>query len=314
MQISSYLEEIHPNPRDKLITLDEKDHVYTVNGCTDYKSVTKFVDSVFPHFDADKIIEKMMKGPRFGVGHKYWGMTPDEIKKQWSDKGLCARTMGTSIHEKIEWFMNNPHAGYALRGDYSCSAAPTSSSGSTYTQGDLVNYFWQSMEETDALVKILPNIDEHPEELEPEWKQFLAYAEDWKELVPYRTEWKVFYEEFRLCGCIDMMYLNPDGTVTIADWKRCEVLRKEGFGEFGNHELTKHLPNTNYWHYVIQLSIYKFVIEEKYGLKVTNMFLVQLHRSNGSYNKVQVEPFPQIKELLFSLASSNACETPIIIM
>ena len=282
MQISPFLEQKNQNPRDKLITLDEKDHIYTVNGCTDFKSVTTFVDSVFPHFNADEIIKKMQSGHRYCIGHKYWGMTADEIKKQWSDKGLAARTMGTNMHEKIEWFMNNKFV-------------------EDWNQGGLMDYFWRSMEQTDATVKILPNLEEHPEELEPEWQQFLAYAEDWKELVPFRTEWKIFHEELKLCGCIDMMYINPDGTYTIADWKRCEVLRKEGFGEFGNHELTRNFPNTNYWHYYVQLNVYKFIIEEKYGLKVTKMFLVQMHRSNGSYNKVAVDVFPQIKELLYDV-------------
>jgi hypothetical protein len=40
------------------------------------------------------------------------------------------------------------------------------------------------------------------------------------------------------------------------------------------------LPNTNYWHYSLQLNIYKAIIERKYNKKVRDLYLVRLHPNN----------------------------------
>ena len=49
------------HPRDLEITFDEGPHIYTINGDSSYTSVTTFNHSHFEHFDADKIIDNMMK-------------------------------------------------------------------------------------------------------------------------------------------------------------------------------------------------------------------------------------------------------------
>jgi CRISPR/Cas system-associated exonuclease Cas4 (RecB family) len=38
-----------------------------------------------------------------------------------------------------------------------------------------------------------------------------------------------------------------------------------------------HLPDSNFWHYAMQLNTYKVILEEKYGKKVTELYLVRLH-------------------------------------
>jgi len=37
------------------------------------------------------------------------------------------------------------------------------------------------------------------------------------------------------------------------------------------------LPDSNYWHYALQLNTYRGLIESKYGKKVKELFLVRLH-------------------------------------
>ena len=48
-------------------------------------SVTTWNHSHFAHFDADKIITKMMNGKNWKPGYKYYGKTREEIKKMWDD-------------------------------------------------------------------------------------------------------------------------------------------------------------------------------------------------------------------------------------
>jgi hypothetical protein len=54
----------------------------------------------------------------------------------------------------------------------------------------------------------------------------------------------------------------------------------------------RHLPDTNFWHYALQLNTYKTIIEDKYGAKVVGLCLVCLHpdNANGTYQIIEV-PF-----------------------
>ena len=55
------LAKLNCHPRDKRIIFDEKPHIYYVDGSPMDISVTGWVHKHFPHFDADKVIPKMMK-------------------------------------------------------------------------------------------------------------------------------------------------------------------------------------------------------------------------------------------------------------
>ena len=67
----------HGHLRDNNLVFDEPSHKYTITTDPDskYTSVTTWNHSHFPHFDADKIIEKMMKGKNWNPENKYWGLT-----------------------------------------------------------------------------------------------------------------------------------------------------------------------------------------------------------------------------------------------
>ena len=106
MEPPQYLAKKNPHPRDESITFDEGPHIYTIDGDSDYMSVTTWNHSHFDHFDADKIIDKMMMGRKWGPAHKYWGMTKEEIKKMWEENGKKASTAGTKIDLK-KWIEAN---------------------------------------------------------------------------------------------------------------------------------------------------------------------------------------------------------------
>jgi hypothetical protein len=83
---NNILASINPHHRDSNIKFYEDGHKYTI--LTDpeskYTSVTTWVHSHFPKFDSDLIIKNMMKGKGWKEGHKYWGMSAEEIKAQWN--------------------------------------------------------------------------------------------------------------------------------------------------------------------------------------------------------------------------------------
>jgi ATP-dependent exoDNAse (exonuclease V) beta subunit len=126
-----------------------------------------------------------------------------------------------------------------------------------------------------------------------EYQWFLRFVNDFPELKPYRTEWMIYYEELKLSGSIDMIFENPDGTIQIYDWKRCkEIAYESDYGKFALTPCISHLPDTNFWHYSLQLNTYKTILEEKYGKKVTGLYLVCLHPNNQykTYDRIEV-PF-----------------------
>lgn len=135
------------------------------------------------------------------------------------------------------------------------------------------------------------------EDSTPEFKHFLKFYKDHEQLKPYRTEWMVFDEELRLAGSIDMLYIDENEELMIYDWKRSKEIKEQANDE-GKYPLS-HLPNANYWHYSLQLNVYKAILEKKYDKKVSIMRLVILHPNNDSYEVIKVPDLSEEVELMF---------------
>jgi hypothetical protein len=138
-----------------------------------------------------------------------------------------------------------------------------------------------------------------------EYQYFKNFLENYPELQPYRTEWMIFHEELKLAGSIDMVFRDAvDGSLLIYDWKRCkEIVKTNSFNKWGNKECIEHLPDTNYWHYCLQLNTYKAILEEKYGEKVKELYLVCLHpdNKNKNYQRISVVDLQEEVKELFNL-------------
>ena len=139
-----------------------------------------------------------------------------------------------------------------------------------------------------------------------EYTYFQKFCDDYVNidggLKPYRTEWMVYHEELKICGSIDMIFENEDGTLQIYDWKRCKSIEYESFGgASGNLPCISHMPDTNFWHYSLQLNMYRRILQDKYDKKVTGLYLMCLHPDNYNKNYQRIEvPFmdEEISELL----------------
>lgn len=261
----TFLAQRHPHPRDEHIQFEEEGHKYTI--LTDpestYTSVTTWNHSHFSTFDADAIIDKMMKGRHWKPGHKYWGYTSDQIKQQWADAGKEASEQGTKLHYHIECFMNQA----------------TTATATATTHQDLLESHLHHAEaeaEADAL----------------EWKGFLDYVQTFAHFQPYRTEWMIYDEDLKLAGSIDMVYIDPDDATSlmIYDWKRSkDITKTNAFHQYATTPCISHLPDTNFWHYALQLNTYKAILETKYGKKVSKLCLVRLHPTlSSSYELIPV--------------------------
>ena len=259
--------------RDVNLVFDEPSHKYTILSDKDssYTSVTTFNHHHFPKFDAAEIIDKMMKGKNWNSSHKYWGLTSQEIQKQWADNGKLVSGAGTDLHYDIECFMNQ----------------------------NIKNASHESL---------LENFENDPPEYvncSSEWSYFINFVKAFPNLKAYRTEWMIYDEDLKLAGSIDMVYEDSTtGELSIFDWKRAKEISKiNGFGKFAITECISHLPDTNFWHYSLQLNTYKAILESKYGKKIKELYLVRLHPDNPrkTYDLIKCADLSQEVTDLFEL-------------
>jgi len=249
------------HPRDANIQFFEEGHKYIILTEPDvkYTSVTTWNHSHFPKFEADSIIDNMMKSKSWKEGHKYWGLTPQQIKSQWNNNRDSVAGAGTDLHYEIECFNNNNML----------------SSG--YTNKELYQIYMSDNNLTHESKAI-------------EWRYFINFVRDNPDLKPFRTEWTVYHDDVKISGSIDMIYENPDGTLSIYDWKRAKLItRINNFNKFAISPEICHLPDSNFWHYALQLNTYKAILEQKYGKVVKNLFLVRLHPDAEEKNYELIE-------------------------
>ena len=140
-----------------------------------------------------------------------------------------------------------------------------------------------------------------------EYDYFLRFHKQHINLEPYRTEWMIYNKELKLAGSIDMIFKNEDGSLSIYDWKRCKNIKKDNPWQSAKTECIEHLPDTNFWHYSLQLNTYKAMLESKYDVKVKDLYLVCLHPENKSntYEKIKVPVLKKEIKSLFDLRKSQ---------
>lgn len=128
-------------------------------------------------------------------------------------------------------------------------------------------------------------------------------------LKPYRTEWAVYDWDQKIAGTIDFVdYQN--GEYIIYDWKRSDkLIAKNGLpiknSQYGEKALPpiENLDDSPYYHYALQLSLYKYILEKNYGITVSKLRLGIFH---PSYTKPYVLEMPYLKneiDTLFGLRS-----------
>jgi len=285
----SSLAQINKHIRDANISFEAGPHIYTINDGLKkkgqqgkYTSVTKWNHSHFAEFDADAIITTMMKGKGWSKS-KYFGQTREEIKAGWEKGRDEAAALGTEMHYQIECYYNGgdprqppPASGLVEGGDVGADGG--------HPRGV----------ELGGEAPLSPTASGIA--------YFLNFVAACPNLKPYRTEWMIYHEDLLLAGSIDMVYENPDGTLMIYDWKRAkDITKSSAFMKYALTDCISHVPDTNFWHYALQLNTYKAILEQKYDKKVTKLALVCLHPSKANFEVIPVPVLTSEMEALFAL-------------
>lgn len=262
--IPQILSDLHNHPADEYIFRDDASHTYSIKLPEDASdaqlpelvSVSRLTEKYFKPFDSVRVSQLVSSTCYEIVGHRYEGMSAQDLQKQWADNGDHARTQGHKLHRAIELFYNPD--------------APVDTA---------------EQEAMDNIRKL------------PEYQQFEKFWADFQYtrslqgdgIIPYRTEWIIYDRSARVAGTVDMLYKNTcDGTYTLVDWKRVKKLDRTG-REKGVGLLSKY-SNCNLTKYTFQLNVYRYILENVYGLKVRDAFLVAMHPVRDTYH---VEPIPK---------------------
>ncbi len=133
----------------------------------------------------------------------------------------------------------------------------------------------------------------------PEFSYFEEFVVDHAHIQPYRTEWRIFDETEGVAGTIDFVAKNGSA-FEMYDWKRSlKVVDKitgnpvthnpwdKGVGQLND------MDDTSYNQYSIQQSMYRYILEKKYELEISTMYLVVIHPEYDRYYKVEV---PYLKD------------------
>jgi hypothetical protein len=223
-----------PHPRDAHILFEEEGHCYQVQFGTTFEkhgilSVSTLIGGYFPHFDADCVIRKMMQRPTFNRT-VYAGMTSEVIKRYWEENASNASSCGTAFHAIVEAVCN----GYIL-----CEK--------------------EHLE--DAAIK--------------QWVQWKTSQFDAEGYIPFRTELRMYSDaRTRVVGTIDLLAVKQNHappqetngvlTLHIFDWKNSKEIKMRPFNDQHGTGVLSHLVDTNFEHYALQQSMYKWLLESYY--------------------------------------------------
>ena len=250
-----------PHARDALLRFDEAAHVYTLataGGPVHFPvSVTGFLKSYFEQFDGPLVARRGIKRWRHDASSLYHGViqasASDEaaceaIVKMWDEKGRAAAEAGTLMH---------------LHCEMSCNGVDT-----PYTKEMRLFSSWRK-------------------DFEPDRK--------W---IPERTEWRIWWEDASgapvVAGTIDLLMRSErDDVYAIVDYKRRDP-KKGLLGPgmaFRGRRAKGPLSDTedsDYGKHGTQLNTYAHILEARYGLKIEELMLLQMHADMPKWHVCRV--------------------------
>lgn len=261
-----YLALKNPHVRDADISFKDIGHEYKVLGKVTQKSEgwlssTGFVhsDEFWEHFDPDSTITMIMKSKKYREGNSpYSGMTRQEIKDDWEQRGSEACRLGSKFHLGVESHYNN-------------------------------ETFPDDPEMAELKVKFMKFVEDHPH------------------LTAYRTEFMVYDIELKLTGSIDILFQEPDGSISIYDWKLSKLIEtgKPKFPTKSHHPVLKKYYSNNYSQYSMQLNVYKYILEKNYGFKIKDLYLVRFYHDVETYEKIKCLDMSKEIDTLFRIRLSK---------
>ena len=154
-------------------------------------------------------------------------------------------------------------------------------------------------------------------------KQAVNFYEDYKDVFEHiADELIVGSEEFDIASAIDHLFVNKlTGGLVLVDYKTNSILK--GYNDNGKSNRyakpmkvpLNHIKDITLFHYYIQLSIYKYIIEKYTNLKVDEMFIVYFSENNDNYEIIEI-PYlkKEVIKILENRRVKNMNSVPILLI
>ena len=223
----------------------------------DLSSMTTFIGTLYAPFNADEAIAGMKANEKKWASpqqNKYFGMSDDEIKKQWDDKRDKASAAGTAMHLNLE----RRYLGRA------------------HDKGTKELSHYEEFERRHVTGKLRPYRTEWMV-----WDQELMWCGSIDIVFEYVPGHPLHLPD-------------KDGKkhLIVGDYKRCEHV--DEFNSFQSGlpgTLAHHAGNCSYIRYTIQTyGGYKYKLEKHYDVVVDEVWLIVLHPDQKTYIKIDVCP------------------------
>ena len=108
----------------------------------------------------------------------------------------------------------------------------------------------------------------------------------------FLSEKIIYSKELKIAGTIDaLVYNKKNDCYHIVDWKTNKQIIKKSFNKRkGKSNSTSHLDDCNYIHYSLQLSFYKKILKEYYGLRVESLVIIHF-KENADFKNLNENKF-----------------------
>lgn len=104
-----------------------------------------------------------------------------------------------------------------------------------------------------------------------------------KRLIPVEAEVVIYDLDLGLASMIDCIAKNANEEYFILDWKTSKKITKDSYNKRMSRPFN-YVPDSNFYHYSMQLSMYKKMYKEH---KITKCYIV--HLTNNSYTFLEAE-------------------------
>ena len=184
-------------------------------------------------------------------------------------------------------------------------------------------YMAESGKSREAVVRKMLEPSERGTEMHQQIEYFLKgkpHHEDFKEfqmflkfhqeqvlkrgLTFYDAEKIITLPQYGIAGTVDALFRKPDGTFVMVDWKRSKHLIIDGYpkkyGIGRGISILSHLDNSSYYHYELQQSFYKYILENEYDMKISSMILCVLHPDYDRYYTIKLSDYrkDEVEEMI----------------
>lgn len=261
-KITSYKNELKKFDRYKFY---EEPHIYTYvedDGSETQMgiSVTTFIGQYEQPFDENNVALKYAKKHNMNVNDVLW---------QWHYDRDFACVKGTHTHAYNEYL-------WRWSGEYLYS----------YDKEMVIAQFGEDV-------------------IAPVWDRLKNICEKFYQkfhdrLIPLGLEQIVASKDFDIAGAIDFLaYSKKLDSIIVLDYKTNKQIKFESYGDKTMKEPLIKIPDSNYYHYCLQLAVYKYLIQYETNLRLSDKkWLIWINEINDDFILYECENLDKEAEMI----------------